>query len=276
MTLNPSTRVVKRASARSLLFLVAVLLSATAGLSPAIAADLLAEGASAYDAGKYGEAASIWRPLAEEGDPKAQFNLGLLHETGRGVTDDPAEAAAWYERAARQGVTQAQLNLAALHQTGRGVAQDPAEALYWLRVGPGLRGGGAPRGASGGAPDGLGVAAGLGGAAAREQASVTVAELAPLLEDDEAEAAQARARAFAPRLEEPPIQRVAVTLILSPSQIEVLQRRLAAHGYDPGPADGIPGEMTRNAARRYLADRGLEWPESEHLTQRLLDLVVEP
>ena len=253
MTLNPSTRVVKRASARSLLFLVAVLLSATAGLSPAIAADLLAAGASAYDAGNYGEAASIWRPLAEEGDPKAQFNLGLLHETGRGVAEDPAEAAVWYERAAHQGVTQAQLNLAALHQTGRGVAQDPAEALYWLEV-----------------------AARLGEGAAREQASLTVAELAPLLEDDEAEAAQARARAFAPRLEEPPIQRVAVTLILSPSQIEVLQRRLAAHGYDPGPADGIPGEMTRNAARRYLADRGLEWPESEHLTQRLLDLVVEP
>ena len=253
MTLNPSIRVAKRACARSLPFLVAAFLSAAAGHGPVMAADLLAEGAAAFETGNYGEAASIWRPLAEEGDPKAQFNLGLLHETGRGVTGDPAEAAMWYERAARQGVTQAQLNLAALHQTGRGVAQDPAEALYWLEV-----------------------AAQLGEGAAREQAVAAAAELAPLLEDGEAQAAQSRASAFAPRLEEPPIQRAAVTLILSERQIEVLQRRLAAHGYDPGPADGIPGELTRNAARRYLADRGLEWPEGELLTQRLLDLVAEP
>ena len=218
-----------------------------------MSADLLGQGAAAYEAGDYREAAMIWRQLAEEGDPRAQFNLGLLHETGRGVTENPAEAAAWYERAARQGVTQAQLNLAALHQTGRGVAQNPAEALYWLEV-----------------------AARLGEGAAREQAAATAAELAPLLEDAEAEAAQARAKAFASSPEEPPIRQAAITLILSERQVEILQRRLAAHGYDPGPADGIPGEMTRNAARRYLADRGLEWTEGELLTQRLLDLVVEP
>ena len=62
------------------------------------------------------------------------FNLGLLHETGRGVPEDPAQAAAWYERAALQGVTQAQFNLALLHQTGRGVEKDGAQALYWLEV----------------------------------------------------------------------------------------------------------------------------------------------
>ena len=253
MTLNPSIRVVERACARSLPFLVAAFLSAAAGHGPVMAADLLAEGAAAFEAGNYDEAASIWRPLAEEGDPKAQFNLGLLHETGRGVAEDPTEAAVWYERAAHQGVTQAQLNLAALHQTGRGVAQNPAEALYWLEV-----------------------AARLGEGAEREQAAAAAAELAPLLEDGEAQAAQSLASAFTPRLEEPPIHRAAVTLILSERQIQVLQRRLAAHGYDPGPADGIPGEMTRNAARRYLADRGLEWPEGELLTQRLLDLVAEP
>ena len=253
MTLNPSIRVVKRAFARPLPFLVAAILSAAAWHGPALAADLLAEGAAAFEAGNYREAATIWRPLAEEGDPKAQFNLGLLHETGRGVTEDPAEAAVWYERAARQGVTQAQLNIAALYQTGRGVAQDPAEALYWLEV-----------------------AARLGEGAAREHAAAAAAELAPLLEDGKAEAAQARASAFAPQPKEPPIQRAAVTLILSERQVEDLQRRLAAHGYDAGPADGIPGEMTRSAARRYLADRGLEWPEGELLTQRLLDLVAEP
>ena len=68
----------------------------------------------------------------------------------------------------------------------------------------------------------------------------------------------------------------AITLILSEGQVEELQRRLAAHGYDPGPEDGIPGEQTRSAVRRYLADRGVEWPEGENLSQRLLDLVRAP
>ena len=75
---------------------------------------------------------------------------------------------------------------------------------------------------------------------------------------------------------EPPVRAEATTLILSESQVEELQRRLAAHGYDPGPLDGVPGEQTRDAVRRYLADRGLTWPEGENLSQRLLDLVRAP
>ena len=229
----------------------AALLTALAG--PVSAADLLGAGAAAYDAGDYGEAAQIWRPLAEEGDAKAQFNLGLLHETGRGVAEDPAQAAAWYERAALQGVTQAQYNLAALHQAGRGVPQDGEEALYWLEV-----------------------AARHGKGAERSQAADDALKLAEALSPEEAEAARARASAFAPRPEDAPVQAGDATLILSERQVETLQRRLSAHGYDAGPADGVPGAQTRGALRRYLADRGLAWPEGQHLTQRLLDLVREP
>ena len=252
MTPNLAFRLVKRAVATVAPFLAAAALWASA-VGPATAADLLAEGAAAYEAGDYAEAANIWRPLAVDGDALAQFNLGLLHETGRGVAEDPAEAAGWYERAARQGMVRAQYNLALLHQVGRGVAQDVAQALFWLEV-----------------------AARLGEGAEREQAADAAAQLTPLLEEDELETSQARARAFTPGPEEAPIRSAAVTLILSERQVETLQRRLAAHGYDPGPMDGIPGEQTHSAVRRYLADRGLDWPEGELLTQRLLDLVTEP
>ena len=252
MTPNPAIRVVRRAFASVAPLLAAAALWASAA-GPATAADLLAEGAAAFEAGDYAEAANIWRPLAEDGDALAQFNLGLLHETGRGVTGDPAEAAGWYERAARQGMVRAQYNLALLHQVGRGVAQDVAQALFWLEV-----------------------AARLGEGTEREQAAAAAAQLTPLLEEDELAAAQARANAFTPSPEEAPIRSAAATLILSERQVETLQRRLAAHGYDPGPADGIPGEQTHSAVRRYLADRGLAWPEGELLTQRLLELVAEP
>ena len=217
------------------------------------AADLLADGAAAYEAGDYGEAAKAWRPLAEGGDPMAQFNLGLLYETGRGVAEDATQASAWYERAALQGVTQAQFNLALLHQTGRGVEKDATEALYWLEV-----------------------AARHGEGAEQAQAADAAAQLAEILVAEDVDDARARASEFAARLEEAPVREGAITLILSGRQVEELQRRLAAHGYNPGPADGVPGEQTRSAVRRYLADRGLEWPEGANLSQRLLDLVRAP
>ena len=249
MTSDCMKRPRKRAHA-VLLLAATVLWAAAAG--PA-AADLLADGAAAYEAGDYGEAAHAWRPLAEAGDAMAQFNMGLLHETGRGVPEDPAAAAAWYGRAAGQGVTAAQYNLALLFQTGRGVPKEPETALYWLEV-----------------------AASHGEGAEREQAADAAARLAEALSPEAVDAARARASTFAPRPEDAPVDAAATTLILSPGQIETLQRRLAAHGYAPGAPDGIPGEQTRDAVRRYLADRGLAWPEGGHLTQRLLDLVREP
>lgn len=241
----------RRACARALLFSVAALFAAA--LAAPAAADLLADGAAAYEAGDYDGAAKAWRPLAEGGDAMAQFNLGLLHETGRGVAENAAEAAAWYERAALQGLTQAQFNLALLHQTGRGVEKDGEEALYWLEV-----------------------AARHGEGAEGEQAADAAARLAEILPPEQVDEARARAADFTPRAHEAPALAGATTLILSDSQVAELQRRLAAHGYDPGPADGVPGEQTRSAVRRYLADRGVEWPAGENLSQRLLDLVPAP
>lgn len=251
MTLNPTDRTLRRAGTGAVLLLAAALLSG-APASPA-AADLLAAGAAAYEAGDYGAAAEAWRPLAEGGDAKAQFNLGLLHESGRGVAEDLAAAAAWYERAALQGLTQAQFNLALLHQTGRGVEKDGAEALYWLEV-----------------------AARHGEGAEQVQAADAASRLAEILPAEDVESARARAAEFTARPQEAPFREASITLILSEGQVEELQRRLVAHGYDPGPADGVPGERTRDAVRRYLADRGRDWPQGENLSQRLLDLVPAP
>ena len=38
--------------------------------------------------GDYATALSIWRPLAEQGNAAAQFNLGLMYEKGDGVQKD--------------------------------------------------------------------------------------------------------------------------------------------------------------------------------------------
>ena len=40
---------------------------------------------------------------AEQGEASAQFNLGYMYATGRGVAEDNTEAVRWYRLAAEQG-----------------------------------------------------------------------------------------------------------------------------------------------------------------------------
>ncbi|MBF0460152.1 MAG: caspase family protein [Magnetococcales bacterium] len=58
-----------------------------------------------------GSALEQVRKAAEQGDAKAQFNLGVLYENGTGVRKDVAEAVNWYRKAAEQGHEAARTNL---------------------------------------------------------------------------------------------------------------------------------------------------------------------
>lgn len=91
-------------------------------------------GVAAYQKGDYLTAVKEWRPLAEQGDPAAQFNLGLLYLDGHGVPQSPAEAANWFRRAAEQDYTEAQHNLGAMYASGEGVKRDYIQAYKWLDV----------------------------------------------------------------------------------------------------------------------------------------------
>lgn len=88
---------------------------------------------AAFERYDYAAAIEEWRPLAEQGDPAAQFRLGDMYRQGRGVRRDAAEAVRWYRSAARQGHPEAQLWLAKMYETGRGVERrDIAKAVRWL------------------------------------------------------------------------------------------------------------------------------------------------
>ena len=47
--------------------------------------------------------------LAEQGNAPAQFNIGVRHENGQGVTQDYKTAVKWYRLSAEQGDADAQL-----------------------------------------------------------------------------------------------------------------------------------------------------------------------
>ena len=68
-------------------------------------------GVAAYKRGDFEAALRAWRPLAVQGDPNAQFNLGVMHKIGEGVPQDDTEAMKWFRMAAEQGHARARETL---------------------------------------------------------------------------------------------------------------------------------------------------------------------
>ena len=108
---------------------VAVMLTGVAIAGPFEDAD------DAYKRGDYTTALRLWQALAEQGDAKAQFKLGLMNGIGEGgVPQDFAMAAKWFQIAADQGHAEAQYNLGLAYHNGIGVPQDYGQALRWYRL----------------------------------------------------------------------------------------------------------------------------------------------
>jgi len=59
------------------------------------------DGMAAYNRGDYMPAIHLFRPLAEQGNPKAQNVLGVMFRRGEGVPKNPARAHMWFSFAAR-------------------------------------------------------------------------------------------------------------------------------------------------------------------------------
>ena len=88
----------------------------------------------AYLRGDYGKTAKELEGLANLGDPRAQYDLALLHDKGLGVSQSDAEALRWYTRAAEQGDARAQYNLGLMYLNGQGVEPNLVLAYYWVSL----------------------------------------------------------------------------------------------------------------------------------------------
>lgn len=91
-------------------------------------------GIQALERGDYAAVFNEFRPLAERGNPAAQFNLGVMYANGQGVPRDDAEAARWFHKAAVQGYANAQRNLGVIYILGRGVPQDYVRGYLWSEL----------------------------------------------------------------------------------------------------------------------------------------------
>ena len=96
-----------------------------------------------YDSGasKYGKdfskndnkACEWYQKAAEQGNARAQCNLGYMYDVGNGVPQNYEKACEWYQKAANQGYIRAQFNLARMYVNGSGVPQNFEKACEWYQ-----------------------------------------------------------------------------------------------------------------------------------------------
>ena len=84
-------------------------------------------------AAQAGELAAV-KPLAEQGDTRAQFVLGSMYRDGRGVAQNYDQMFHWWRTAAEGGDFDAQFALGDIYSGGYGVDQDHVMAYMWFDI----------------------------------------------------------------------------------------------------------------------------------------------
>lgn len=99
---------------KSVTLVIALVLSSI----PPIADASFESGVAAFQQSDYHAAYEELHPLAEAGDPKAQYYIGFMHYSGKGVNQDSMEALKWVKPAAESGLAEAQYLFAMMNEEG--------------------------------------------------------------------------------------------------------------------------------------------------------------
>ena len=111
--------------------LAAILL--VVSFAASVAAGPLEDADAAVKRRDYATALRLIRPLAEQGDANAQYNLGVLYDNGLGVPQDYVRAHMWLNLAATQGRESAATfrDLVARRMTAAQIAEAQKLAREW-------------------------------------------------------------------------------------------------------------------------------------------------
>ena len=109
------------------------MLMAITGMSATVIAGDMEDALNYFNSKNFPLAFSAYRKAADQGNPVAQLNLGIMYNNGQGVVQSSAQAVSWFRKSAEQGNANAQANLGAMYYNGQGVAQDYVQAVFWYR-----------------------------------------------------------------------------------------------------------------------------------------------
>lgn len=129
----------------------------------------LSSGIAAFEGKNFAKALALLSPLAEQGEPEAQYRLAIMAQGGLGMVvnelmayknmkaaaeaghamaqhglgfmylegecthQNLPKAVEWFRKAAEQGLAGSQTTLAMLYEEGRGVEKDVEEAQRWYK-----------------------------------------------------------------------------------------------------------------------------------------------
>ncbi len=206
--------------------------------------------------------AALWyEQAADGGEPEAQTHLARLYRNGKGIAKDEKKAVYWYARAAEQGLGIAQFFLGLMYETGRGTARDYVKAFKWLDLA-----------ATGGDEDAKikrdrmkeemsprqiidGKRLSLEFRLQHPELIIAQTQTDPVYQRDETVTLPPQPKS--PAATDSGAAKKTVTGRLSQRELtRRIQIALAAKGFEPGPADGLPGRNTRNAIRAYRRSIG--------------------
>lgn len=86
-----------------------------------------------WEAGEYGRIFSGLLPLAEQGYPLAECQVGYFYAQGLGVERDLDKALLWTRRAAEHGDRDGQFNLGCFYEEGTVLARSMEQAALWYQ-----------------------------------------------------------------------------------------------------------------------------------------------
>lgn len=86
-----------------------------------------------WEAGEYGRIFSGLLPLAEQGYPLAECQVGYFYAEGLGVERDLDRALLWTRRAAEHGDRDGQFNLGCFYEEGTALARSMEQAALWYQ-----------------------------------------------------------------------------------------------------------------------------------------------
>jgi len=116
---------IKNSQAKNCWLLLALLVM----FKPAVA-EQLEDAVEAMRTGNFAEAYCIMRPIAEDGDADAQYNIGWMYVNGYGLRINDSLALEWWKKASRQGHIDASFSIAMLYSLGEGeVPRDTSAAI---------------------------------------------------------------------------------------------------------------------------------------------------
>ena len=87
------------------------------------------EGVSYFDNQQYTQAFAEFKPLADEGDERAQYYAAYLYLNGYGVALDSKEGVAYLQKSLDQGYSKAMTLMGYLHSEGKYMPKNKAKAL---------------------------------------------------------------------------------------------------------------------------------------------------